>query len=347
MNDGIFDVAVHPAMASSALIRDYLKDPWRRRGLLAPDRYEYPVPGGGYWSGAASKTAPPGSDVAILDADLFSTGARRSAVLIPYTRGLLPDVTLSSAVCAATNDWLRDTWLSRSDGSGRFLGTIRVDPRDPRAAVAEIERWASDSQMVQIAVPLESHHPYGQRQFEPVWQAAAAHRLPVAIISDDGGGIEFAPTTSGYAAYFSEYGVLMPLNGLHHLLSFIMEGVLERLPDLKLVFVDGAGDVVLPLFWRTDKDWRAIKVEVPWVKRVPTEYVLANCRFCVSRLEGPTSEALRSGWFDISRAAQLFLYGSRYPRWNYFPAQDASALFPTEIRSRIMSENARDLYSRS
>ena len=31
----VIDIAVHPAMAKADVIRNYLKEPWRRRGLFA------------------------------------------------------------------------------------------------------------------------------------------------------------------------------------------------------------------------------------------------------------------------------------------------------------------------
>ena len=53
------------------------------------------------------------------------------------------------------NDWLLDRWLE-PDTTNRFRGTIRVNPEDPKGAVAEIERLAAHPKLVQVGVPLQS-----------------------------------------------------------------------------------------------------------------------------------------------------------------------------------------------
>jgi predicted TIM-barrel fold metal-dependent hydrolase len=338
------DAAVHPAMASPDDIRNYLEEPWRRRAILPAERYEYPVPGGEFLATAKPHAGAAGSDPELLARDVGLSDRLRTAVLIPYARGLSPDLNLSAAICSALNDWLAANWLGQQNVKGRYLGSIRVDPRDPVAAVAEIERWAGDRRMGQVVVPLESHHPYGQRQFDPIWIAAAAHRLPVAIMAEGGGGIELQPTMAGYVSHFAEYGVLGPLASFHHLISFIVEGVLERVPELRLVFVDGGSDVLMPILWRLDKDWRGIRFETPWVRKFPTEYVFDRCFFCINRMEGPTTEDGLADWYDMSEVARLCLYASRYPRWDHCPAHTASAALPVTVKDRVMNTNARRLY---
>ena len=40
-----------------------------------------------------------------------------AAILVPFGRGLLPDLDLAGAVCAAINDWLAEKWLN---GTGLY-----------------------------------------------------------------------------------------------------------------------------------------------------------------------------------------------------------------------------------
>ena len=126
------------------------------------------------------------------------------------------------AICRATNDWLADQWLGHEEG-GEFVGTIRIDPREPEQAVAEIKRWASHPKMVQVAVPLQAQRPYGNRDYLPVWQAAAEHGMPVLIQADGGSSIDYWPSPVGYYKLFLEYATLYPVNFSYHLVSLIAE----------------------------------------------------------------------------------------------------------------------------
>ena len=151
------------------------------------------------------------------------------AILNPLTRGNIADYLLNSRICAAVNDWLLDRWLE-PDTTGRFLGTIRVNPEDVRGAVAEIERLADHPKMVQVGVPLQSREPYGKPMFEPIWEAAAAHGLPVAVHINGGNGVDHAPTFAGHAYTYPGYAAFMPLNSFVHLATLIIEGMFGRHP---------------------------------------------------------------------------------------------------------------------
>src|SRR4029077_8698950 len=117
-------------------------------------------------------------------------------------------------------------WLDNKAQPHRFKSSIRVNPADPSETVPEIEGWRGHPDIVQIAVPLESHRPYGQREFFAIWEAAAAAKLPVAIHSDAGTGTELYPSPVGYFQHYVEYLTFLPYNGFYHLVSFIAEGVL-------------------------------------------------------------------------------------------------------------------------
>jgi predicted TIM-barrel fold metal-dependent hydrolase len=178
----IVDCAVHPAPRHPDDLRRYMREPWRSRPFPGLQRYFFPAPNGDFDPAAGPA---PGSDPDLVRRHVLHDRGARAAILLPRTRGLLPDLDLAAAVCAATNDWLAAEWLERPG----FYGSIRVSPGDPAQAVAEIERWAGHPRMVQVAVPMQAHHPYGQRMYAPIWEAAARHGLPVAVLIDGGAGV--------------------------------------------------------------------------------------------------------------------------------------------------------------
>ena len=208
------------------------------------------------------------------------------AILNPLTRGNIADYLLNSRICAAVNDWLLDRWLE-PDATNRFRGTIRVNPEDPKGAVGEIERLAGHPKLVQVGVPMQSREPYGKPMFEPIWEAAAAHGLPVAVHINGGNGVDHPPTFAGHAHTYPGYAAFMPLNYFVHLATLIVEGVFGRHPGLKFVFADGGYDILTPLMWRLDTFWLSMRDQTPWVDRYPSEYLPGHVRFCSSAFDGP------------------------------------------------------------
>jgi predicted TIM-barrel fold metal-dependent hydrolase len=257
----------------------------------------------------------------------------------------MPELDFGSAICSATNRWLAETWLDAAGSKGRFLGSIRVNPEDPEGAIAEIERWVSNPRMVQVAVPLEAHKPYGGRQYFKVWETAARYGLPVAVHSDGGAGIDFFPTPNGYPRHFIEYNTMVSMNPFYHISSLIAEGVFERLPDLKFVFADGGHDMLIPLIWRMDQDWPVSGWQIPWVSKRPSHYLQAHVRFCTTRLEGPPlNEAIVGQWEATGQLGELLMFASNYPHWSTMSPSDLPVSLSEPVRRRILGQNAAEYY---
>ncbi len=339
----VIDAAVHPRPRIGELQR-YLPKVWQHRRLPSGERYYYPNPVGDYVRESYGEGGPPGSDPDLVSRHLFETCGISQAILLPLTLGLLPDIDLLAAICSATNDWLADTWLSQHNAGGRYRGTIRVAPGNPQAAVAEIEKWAGNRSFVQVGVPLQSMQLYGNRCFLPVWEAAAHHGLPVVIHADAETGVELAPTTGGYLRHYLGFAAYQPLTFINHLTSMMVGGVLDRLPSLRIVFADGGYDMLAPLIWRLDKDYRPMRGDMPWMTRLPSDYIAQHVRFIAHRLEGPEDPAIQEEWLGISNAGSILMYGSNYPGWDMFHPNAAFAEVSTALRRRILSETAAELY---
>jgi uncharacterized protein len=338
------DACVHPLCAHKDDLRRYMREPWRSRSFPGPERYFYPAPNGEYVGGEGEAAGNAvAADPAKLSREIFGQGCVDKAILVPLTRGMLPDLDQSMAICRATNDWLADQWLGRGEG-GKFVGTIRVDPREPEQAVAEIKRWASHPDMVQIAVPLQAQRPYGNRDYLPVWQAAAEHGLPVLIQSDGGSSIDYWPSPVGYYKLFLEYATLYPINFSYHLVSLIAEGVFDRLQNFKVIFGDGGADLLAPLIWRVDKDWRPTRSETPWNSQMPSHYVRKHVRFLSSRFEGPQEDSDWNTWLAVSEMSNLTLFASKFPMWQYDAPSSAFKSLGDKERRAILETNTSEFY---
>jgi predicted TIM-barrel fold metal-dependent hydrolase len=360
----VIDANVQPHFRYNAEIRRYLSPAHKLRSVPDVEQQWYQAPGGDYRQDLY-RDGYPGSEPEIVARHLFDDGAAALgsspkrligalgsspkrliadyAILNPLTRGNIADYLLNSRICAAVNDWLLDRWLE-PDASGRFLGTIRVNPEDPKGAVEEIERLADHPKMVQVGVPLQSREPYGKPMFESIWEAAAAHRLPVAVHINGGNGVDHAPTFAGHASTYPGYAAFMPLNSFVHLATLIIEGMFGRHPDLRFVFADGGYDILTPLMWRLDTFWMSMRDQTPWVDRYPSEYLRDHVRFCSSAFDGPTDESQTERWLDYTDKADLLMYGSSYPHWSTSSPHAVVAGLNGAQAEKVLWRNASDLY---
>lgn len=336
------DCAVHPQVPQADDLRKYMDEPWHTRPFPGPQRYYYPALQGEYLKDV-EQGALAGSDPALASERVFGDGRVSKAILLPLTRGLLPDVDVGSAICRGTNRWLAETWLDKDNDHGRFYAAIRINPSDPAGSVGEIEQWAAHDRFVAVGVPLQSTAPYGQRQYFPIWEAAAAHGLPIMVKLEGGSGIDYWPTAVGFPNHYIEYMALAPLNYSYHLVSLIAEGVFSRLPEVRFVFSDGGHDLLGPFVWRMDKNWLPTRNETPWVTEKPSDYVARHVRFCTRKNEGPAGVPPEK-WLALSGAKDLLIYGSGYPFHYTLDPDAAVAGMSDECRRAVSSGNAEAFF---
>ncbi|MFD4459033.1 amidohydrolase family protein [Nocardia sp. NPDC058480] len=340
------DASVHIFFASNRDLRDHLREPFKSRGVPDVDLDWYGAPGGEYLTGAQGPgRRAPGSDPAVVAGHLFADRGVDVAVLHPMTRGILPDRHLTSAVLAAHNDMLVTRWLEHEEFGHRFRGTLRVNPEDIPGALREIARYGQHRSIVQVGVPLQSRELYGKPQFWPLWEAAAAAGLPVAVHIETGESIAFPPTPSGHTRTYEQYLGFMSLNYIYHLLNMIAEGVFERFPELRFVWADGGADLLTPFSWRMDTFGRPHLEQTPWAPRMPSEYLPDHVFFVQDRHDGPPADAeFAAEWLGFTGKDDMVMFGSSYPHWQ---ATELDALSPgltTEQRDKLCWRNAARLY---
>jgi len=345
----VVDADVHPAPRSFAELRERVPEPWRSRNwpdqvfdavetptYVAPDKAQrrdaYP-PGGG----------PPCSDPEFAEQQLFRDAGVDYAILLPLTVRPVPNPEHEAAVCAATNSWLADTWLSAYNSHDRYRGALRVCSGEPNLAVREIERWAGHPHFVEVMLVPYTRAPFGQPPYHPILAAAAKNNLPIVVHVNRAAGMGLL-TPVGFASYFIEHHSLYSLLYATHLTSLIFEGVFEKFPTLKVVFAEGGFSWIVPLLWRLDNLWAELQSETPLVRRRPSEYVHDHVRFTSQPIEEPSDAGRLQRVFERADAANLLMFSTDYPHWDYDDPMHVARQFPAEMRERILRDNARALY---
>jgi uncharacterized protein len=342
----LIDASVHIFFRSNSELRDFLREPFRSRGIPDVEMDWYGAPGGEY---APDATDPdggyPASDPDRTGAALFTRRGVDVAVLHPMTRGTLPDRHLTTAVLAAHNEMMVSRWLDSGEYAERYRGTIRVNPEDVPGAVREIDRWGGHPRVVQVGVPMQSRELYGKPQFWPVWDAAADAGLPVAVHLETGQGIGLPPTPSGQPRTYEQYAGFAALNYLYHLMNMIAEGVFERRPDLRFVWADGGADLLTPFTWRMDVFGRPHLEQTPWAPRIPSDYLPGHVWFVQGSLDGPGQDAdFAADWLSFTGKDTMVMFGSSYPHWQLNDPRLLPAALSAEQRDRILWRNAAELY---
>jgi uncharacterized protein len=259
----------------------------------------------------------------------------------PLALGGMPFTDLAADIATATNDWTINEWFAVDD---RFLGSILVAPRDPARAAAEIRRLAGHPRMVQVTMT-SSPCLMGDRFMHPIYEAANEAGLPMCLhVGGADAGVNAGSYFGGAPSSFIQHHVGMCIPALSHVVSMVLEGVFEKYPRMHLI-LNEFGVTWLPfLMWRLDMEYRAGREDVPWLKRMPSEYIREFVHFTTQPLEVPDRPRDLVTLLELVGAQDMLLYSSDYPHWDFDSPKYVLSGFPDDWKPKIMSGNAATLF---
>lgn len=290
---------------------------------------------------APTNGGSPGSDYDLMRATLLDKYDLDFAILNPEIIELssLANFHYATALARAVNEWVIADWLPLDP---RLRGSICVAPQDPIEAAAEIRRLGSHPGMVQVLISTGAQMPYGHPFYRPIFEAASDVNLPVAIHIGGTQGINNLPSGTGPATFYAEYFALVYESAMGHVASLIFHGVFEKLPNLRVLLIECGTTWLLPLAWRLDTKWKALRRETPWVKRLPSEYIWEHIRMATQPLDEPASKDELVAVLDAMHAKDILMFASDYPHWDW---DDPTKIpIPGEWREQIFDGNAREVY---
>ena len=205
------------------------------------------------------------------------------------------DPEYAAALCRAYNSFLAD--FCKLDLE-RLKGVALVSLHDVGLAAAEARRAVAELGMVGLTL---APNPIGERYFhdpecDPLWEAAQELNVPICLHDTNAGWnrghlanfLRYHPSSTTLTQTFG-----FPLSLMEALGSFIIGGVLERFPRLRLALLEGNCSWLPWLLWRLEEQWEMYKErESVRLSLRPTEYFLRQCYASVEPSEGPAKYAV-------------------------------------------------------
>jgi predicted TIM-barrel fold metal-dependent hydrolase len=351
----IVDVDVHHWWKRTADVAAYLPERWRgyfdtdprspislQPALLTSSTA---LAGGGFRRDAHTPDGfMPGTDVEMTREQLLDRYGYFRAVLTHNLgdQPALHNQYLAADVCRALNEWTVDNWLARDD---RLRSVILVPSATPELAAKEVRRLGGDDRFVSVllsANPLG--RPFGDPLYHPIYEAAAECDLPIAI-HPSAGDLDRTRVTHGTASSILEYLVPTAQLAMHYVSSFIVHGVFERWPNLK-VMIKEYGITWLPsVLWRLDGVYDTLRYESPWVKRWPSEYVHDHMAFSTQPLEkGPKTADLADLLGTVDGIEDMLCFSSDYPHFTEDDVDFVARNLPTAWHQKVFCGNACEHY---
>lgn len=343
----LIDCDVHNYPDSIQDLLPFLSERWltyiEQTGFEGPTTGLYPK---GFKLAARRDAWPPtgvvpGADPNFSRNQLLDTWQIDYAILNPlYYVNIIRNPDFAIALARAVNEWTANVWLEHDS---RWRGSIVVTPQHPTAAAEEIRRAGQDPRFVQVLLHARSELPFGQRQLHPIFEAACDMGLRI--------GIHFsAPslnpiTAAGWPSYYIEDHTGMTQAFEAQVISLVAEGVFERFPTLRVAIVEGGFAWLPALMWRFDKNYKALRDEVPWLTKLPSDYIRTHFRATSQPMEEPSDPRHLLQIIEMIGSEDFLMFATDYPHWDFdSPDRALPSIVPNDLRQKIMATTANDFY---
>ena len=214
---------------------------------VARDRNEFiaarePLPGlGDAYEEWAKIGFPAGVYKGIMDNSGIDYMILYPTVGLWSAHGTKTDAELGAAIRRAYNSWLGDFC---KDAGNRVFGAASIDLRDPETATLEVRRCVKEYGFKAIHLnptPVGEHRLY-ESACDPLWAECADLGIAVGVHPGAGNSSDIMLPHYFPGLRSLQGTVAFSIGNMFACGAFIMGGVLERHPELKLVFLEsGSG----------------------------------------------------------------------------------------------------------
>lgn len=224
--------------------------------------------------------------------------------------GLHPRPDIEVAVARAYTRWLCEQVIADEP---RLRTMVYLPFNDPDAALRTVREFSDAAGVAGFMVTTARYRPVHDNVYVPLYRELEERGLPL--------GFHAGYTWLGdrrleaLNSFASVHAIGFVLHSLVHLTNWVMNGMPERFPRLKVLWIETGLACMQFLAQRLDHEFAMRSSEAPMLKRLPSEY-MREMYYTSQPLEVSDMRALQETFRMINAESQL-LYASDYPHWDF------------------------------
>jgi predicted TIM-barrel fold metal-dependent hydrolase len=254
------------------------------------------------------------------------------------TLGVHPQPEVEVQIADAYNTWLTERVLPCDPG---LMGLLYLPFNTPEACAPMVEKFGDKKGVLGFTVTSTRYKPVHHNSYMRLYAMLEERGLPLAFHAafnwEDGSMAQLNRFLSMHALSFVHCNLI-------HMTNWIINGLPERFPKLKVIWVE-SGLAWLPyLMQRLDSEYMMRTSEAPLLKRKPSEYI-TDMYYTTQPMEMQHMKLVEATFEAIKAETQL-LYASDWPHWDFdTPATIYDLPFLNEKQKRnILGGNAARVF---
>jgi predicted TIM-barrel fold metal-dependent hydrolase len=254
------------------------------------------------------------------------------------TLGMHPVPEIEAALANAFNQWMVERILPEEDRVRAFL---YLPFNDPKAAEATVERYLGAKGVAGFLVSSMRHKPVHANEYMRLYRMLEESGQVLAFHAANTWQDQY---TGQLNKFLSMHAISFTLCNMVHITNWVVNGMPERFPKLKVIWVESGLAWVPFMMQRLDHEYMMRSSEAPLLKGLPSDY-MRQMYYTSQPMEHTSDEMLEMTFKAINAKTQL-LYASDWPHWDFdLPAKVVDLPFlDDEARRNILGLNAARIF---
>jgi predicted TIM-barrel fold metal-dependent hydrolase len=255
------------------------------------------------------------------------------------TLGMHPQDDIEAALGAAYNKWLVETILPEDK---RLKGMIYLPFNTPEACVEEVRKYAHVDSIIGYSVVSTRNKPVHHNNYMRLYAMMEESGKPFSFHSgfnwNDPSFLQLNRFISMHALSFVHYSLI-------HMTNWIINGLPERFPKLKVLWIESGLAWIPYLMQRLDHEYQMRSCEAPLLKRLPSEYM--RDMYYTSQPMEKTNLKLLQATMEAFNADTQLLYASDWPHWDFDAPSSITTLpfLDEKAKRNILGLNAARIFN--
>ncbi|WP_158912567.1 amidohydrolase family protein [Caulobacter sp. S45] len=224
--------------------------------------------------------------------------------------GMHPQPEMEVWLTRAYNRWLIDRILSEDDRIKTLLCLPFNTPKEAERTVAE---FADKKGVIGFCVPSTRYKPVHHNDYMRLYSMIEETGKPLAFHA---GYHWHDPSLATVNRFIGMHALGFVWCNMVHMTNWILNGIPERFPKLKPIWVESGLAWVPFMMQRLDDQYLMRQSEAPQLKRLPSEYMRDNCWYTTQPMETTHPKALQNTLEMINAETQL-LFASDWPHFDF------------------------------
>jgi hypothetical protein len=225
------------------------------------------------------------------------------------TLGAVPRKDVEIGLARAYARWLCEKVIADEP---RIRSMLYLPFNDPAASIKMVEDFGDKPGVIGFMVTAPHRRGVFENDYMPLYSMLQERGLPLAF---HGSFTWHEQTFATFNRFIVVHSLGFPFFNMAHMANWVINGLPERFPKLKLIWIESGLAWVPFLMQRLDSEYMMRTSEAPALKRRPSEY-MREMFYTTQPMEMVENrEALEVTLKMINAETQL-LYASDYPHWD-------------------------------